>query len=493
VVLLGKPGFYLFIVILFIFESLWIAFSALYPQAFDENFHFGLIKTYSHYWLPFLTKQPPNANAYGAVARDPSYLYHYLMSFPYRFISLFIHGQTGQVISLRVIDIGLFLIGLHLFRKVLLRAGLSKSLANVSLLILILIPIVPQLAAQISYDDLLFALVAWICLQAFNITDEIKKHKLSSTNLIVLIITMLLTGITKYASLPISAAVVIYLIWLLHRQYKPNYKKVWLDFKKDFSKHSLKIKVLLIAGLVISFGMFLERDGVNLVMYHKIEPNCAKVLSVKQCEPYSAWYATYARHEDLVAGKTKLTYNLFTYTTQWFHWMWYRLFFAVNGPKSNFANYSPLPVPSIVAIGVAALGGLALVFWRKLVFRDNPYAVLLLLVVLIYCFTLFVQGYATYNYTAVLENMNGRYLIPILLPLAGVLGLALSRGLHKWKYSKALITLVVILLFFEGGGLLTFILRSDNTWYWDNHTVQKVNNEARKVVKHVVLHGSKLD
>jgi len=103
--------------------------------------------------LPYLAHQPPNANAYGAVARDPSYLYHYLMSFPNRVLSLFIHGQTAQVITLRFIDIGFFTSGLVLFRRVLLRAGLSQGLTNFCLFLFVLIPIVPQLAGQVSYDD----------------------------------------------------------------------------------------------------------------------------------------------------------------------------------------------------------------------------------------------------------------------------------------------------------------------------------------------------
>ncbi len=484
---LGSRAFYVFVLVLFVFESVWISISALYPQAFDEDFHFGLIKVYSHYWLPFLTKQPPNADAFGAVARDPSYLYHYLMSFPYRFLNLFVTGQTAQVIILRIFDVGLFLIGLILFKKILVRTGLSKSLSNVSLLIFILIPIIPQLAAQISYDDLFFPLVAWIILQAFQITDIIKQKKIPSTRLFVLAITILLTGIEKYASLPISLAVILYILGLMYFTYRPKLKNIWLDFLKDLNKRSAIMKTILIAGLFISLGMFLERDGVNIVKYHSIEPDCAKVLSVSQCQPYSAWYATYARHEDLIQGHTQITYNPITYTGAWFYWMWYRLFFAINGPKSNFYSFAPLPLPSFVAIAVALVGTIAVFFWRKLVFRDNPYAVLMLMITVIYGGALFVQGYITYDYTAVLENMNGRYLLPILLPMAAVIGLALSRGLKKWKFSKALITLVVILLFFQGGGLMTFILRSDNTWYWDNDTVVKLNHVARKVVKHLVI------
>lgn len=475
---------------LFVFQSIWIAFSAIYPQAFDEDFHFGLIKTYSHYWLPFLTKQPPDANAFGAVARDPSYLYHYLMSFPYRFIALFIHSQTGQVITLRVFDIIIFGVGLYLFRKVLLRVGLSKGLTNLCLLIFILIPIVPQLAAQISYDNLFFTLVAFICLQTFDITDRIKKRKLPSVRIIILIITMLLTAIVKYASMPISLAVVLYLVWLIYGTYKKDYKKLLSDFKTNFNKHSKKLRWLLVIGLVISAGMFLERDGVNLIRFHNIEPNCSKVLSVNQCQPYSAWFVDYQRHEDLVGGKANFQYNFIQYIGQWFYWMWYRLFFAVNGAASNFANKGPLPVPSICAIFLAVIGLIALIRSRKKIFKDNPYLVLLSMIVVIYSLILFIQGYITYKYTAVLENMNGRYLIPILLPLAAIIGLALSRSLRRSRVTKALVSLIVLVLFMQGGGLLNFILQSDDSWYWDNKAVVKVNNDVRKVFKKVVIkHG----
>src|SRR5271154_6655389 len=121
--LLGSPRLIRFILAFFIFESAWIAISAAYPQAFDENFHFGLIQVYSHYWLPFLSSQPPHAASFGAVARDPSYLYQYLMSFPYRIIAHFYHEEIGQIIMLRFINVGLFAAGILLLRRILLRVG----------------------------------------------------------------------------------------------------------------------------------------------------------------------------------------------------------------------------------------------------------------------------------------------------------------------------------------------------------------------------------
>src|SRR5690348_13109817 len=119
--LLGSRRFFYGVLIFFGLESLWIAISAAYPMAFDEDFHFGLIKIYSHHWLPFLSGQPEGADAFGAVARDPSYLYHYLMSFPYRLISFCTGNETAQVVFLRLLNIMLFGTALVLFRRVLRR------------------------------------------------------------------------------------------------------------------------------------------------------------------------------------------------------------------------------------------------------------------------------------------------------------------------------------------------------------------------------------
>lgn len=479
--------FYIFILLFFTFESVWIAFSAVYPQAFDENFHFGLIQTYSHYWLPFLQHQPPHANAYGAVARDPSYLYHYLMSFPYRFLALFLHSQTSMVIALRLINVGFFLGGLMLFRRVLMRVGLPKDITNVSLFLFVLIPIVPQLAAQINYDDLLFLMMAWICLQTFNLTDEIKRRKPRIKTILVLAITTILTTLVKYAFMPIALSIVIFLLAMAYRTYRHDLAALWLNLKQDFKKMSKLSLLGLSVGLLIAVGMFVERDGVNLIKYHAVTPDCAKVLSVKQCSAYSAWYVDYVRHQQVLIGSNSANESIVTYTGQWFYWMWYRLFFAVNGEASNFANTPPLPLPSIAAAVLAFAGAIGIIRWRSKLFKNNPYLVFLLLACVIYSLALFAKGYATYHYTATLENMNGRYLVPILLPIAAMAGLAFSFWARSSTVKKALVALLLVVLFLQGGGLLTFILNSDSTWYWPNHTVVKVNNDAQKLAKHVVV------
>ncbi len=489
---LRSNTFYKLILLIFVFEALWIAVSAAYPQAFDENFHFGLIKVYSHYWLPFFTSQPPHADAYGAVAHDPSYLYHYLMSFPFRFIELFTKRQIVQVVFLRVINVALFTWAIILFRKVLLRVGASTALVNLSLMLFVLIPIVPQLAAQINYDNLMIPLTALSLLLAFRIVDEVKAKKPSVMSFALMICLGLLTGLVKYAYLPILTAIVIFLFIIIWQSYRHELNKFFNNLKNSWKEQKPLYKIFIVIAVIVPIGMFLQRDGLNLVEYHSIEPDCSKILTVKQCSAYSPWEYNYKNHQKLLKEGTENHYqNILAYTVQWLYWMWYRLFFAVNGPNSHFKNYPPLPLPSFATLVLMIIGVIALLkFWRKL-FTDRPRLILLFFVACFYSLVLFGQGYYTYKYTAVLENMNGRYLLPVLLMFAVVFGESIGLLFRNKQKRKIILALVALLFFLEGGGLITFIARSDPSWDVDNKTIVKVNNTARKVVKKIVITGKK--
>jgi len=494
--ILNSRRFFQVTLAFFIFEACWIVLSAVYPMAFDEDFHFGLIKVYSHYWLPFLSSQPTNAAAYGAIARDPSYLYHYLMSFPYRVITLFVHGQTGQVIALRLINVGLFSGGLVLFRRMLLRTKLSQALTNVTLLLFALIPIVPQLAAHINYDNLLFPLVAWVCLLAFQLIDEIRAKRPTARTTLTLLAVCLFASLVKYPFLPIFLGVVLYLAVLSYKTFHGHGRSMAGAWWRSLRQLSRPVAVLLVGLCLLGGGMLLQRDGYNLVRYHEIVPDCGQVIGVKACSAYSAWDFSYVSHQRVLASKNglgiPLTYfNVIAYVGVWIYWMWYRLFFAVNGPASGFVNYPPLPLPSVAAILIATAGLISAIIWRRRIFHNNPYLRLLLVVCLIYVAALLADGWSAYHYTNVLQTMNGRYLLPILLLAAAIIGRAFSLGLRQAQSRKVILAVAALLLFLQGGGFLTFITRSDPSWNWPNSAVVRVNNAARNIAKPVIIKGSK--
>ena len=486
--LLGSRRFYLFILGFFVFESAWVAFSAVYPQAFDENFHFGLIKVYSHYWLPFLAHQPVGANAFGAVARDPSYLYHYLMSFPYRLVAVFTNSQTAQIIILRLINVGFFTAGLALFYRILRRIGLSAALTNTVLLLFVLIPIIPQLAAQVTYDDLLFPLVAVACLLTFRVTDQLRQKQVKAQDILILAAVCLLTSLVKDAFLPIFAGVVLYLAVIAWHSFRGQLKGLWSNFVKSFSSLSRVAKVGLVVLVVISAGMFIQRDGLNVIQYHTVNPRCDVVLTTQQCQAYGVWQHDYNQHQNVVASPSLISSGPVAWVGEWLYWMWYRLFFAITG---SYVNYPPLPLPAAGAVLIAIAGGVALVKSRRRLFRNNPYVAFLLLISGLYVLALMFQGYSTYQYTGILEFMNGRYLVPVLLLIGALTGQAISLVLRQREGYKALAAVLAIALFIEGGGFLTFIARSDSTWDWPNSAVVKVNNAARQVTNYTVVNQGK--
>lgn len=477
--LLSGRKFFAIVLGFFVIEALWITFSAVYPQAFDEDFHFGLIKLYAHHWSPFLSGQPAGADAFGPVARDPSYLYHYLMSFPYRFIATFAHAQATQVILLRLINVALFGYGIVLFRRVLRRARVSAALVNSIVVVFVLIPVVPQLAAQINYDNLLLPLVAWTCLLVFDLIESLQRDVVDVSRMLALLSLCLLTSLVKYPYLPIFASAVLFLAAAAFRQFRGRATSFWVAVRRGFGRMTRPAKIGLIALVLLSAGLFFQRYGINAIRYHEPVPDCAQVLTVQQCSANPPWVRNYNESHNKQPG---VITNPIIYTGEWMWGLWYRLFFAVNGHASGYVNYFPLPLPSAAAI-ILAVGGTAMVWAaRRQIFRGNSFMLFFLVMGLFYGGALWLDDYKQFLLTSQPVAINGRYLLPILLPIGAIVGRAISEAVRTRPRVKPMLALAVLILFIEGGGIFTFIVRSDNSWYWNNPVVQRVNNGARRVV-----------
>jgi hypothetical protein len=105
---------------------------------------------------------------------------------------------------------------------------------------------------------------------------------------------------------------------------------------------------------------------------------------------------------------------------------------------------------------------------------------------LFYVLVLLLDGFESYHRTGHPVAINGRYLLPILPLMMGVSVLAwneLLRTQYQLKYAAALVAVACMVW---GGGLLTFILRSDDSWYWKNSTVRHSNYTIRHTLGPVV-------
>jgi hypothetical protein len=466
---------------LFLLEALWFVFSAQYPMAFDENYHFGLIQLHAHQWLPFFTSQPPGTGAYGPIARDPSYLYHWLMSFPYRLLGLFTDNQTAQIIWLRLLNVAMFAYALVLYRKILARLGVRNALSNSLFLVFILVPVVPFLAATINYDNMFLVAVAASILLTFRVLDGLKERRVEVGSLLSLLMVLFLGCLIKFPFLPILAATVVFLGWRLGRDGLFSTEGI-RSFRANFVKLSALKQGVLVLGCLLSIGLFTERYGENIVKYHNPVPSCNAVLSEDEC----IQYGPYGR--DAYYKQTKPASfhpNIIVYAWQWLYGMWYRLFFAIN---YNYATQPPLLMVSGLGIAGAAVLLLGIVIRFKELFTGSIQRQLVFWVTLGYITALFLDGYKGYVKTGQPVAINGRYLIafmPFLFAFGGMAWASLLRSRQNYKNAFSGIVLGVLLL--QGAGTMTFIVRSDDTWMWPNKAVRTVNRTVRNVVSPAII------
>jgi len=484
--LLSSRKFFWGVIVFFVFESVWIAVSARYPMAFDEDFHFGILKLYAgNHFSPFFASQPAGGDAFGAVARDPSYLYHYLISFPYRLVSLLTDSQMAQVVILRCVNVALFAGGLIAFRKLFLRAKLSPALAHVVLTIFVLIPIVPLLAGQINYDNLLILTVPLTLLLAISILDGIRAQKIHVAQILFLGSVLFLESLVKYSFLPIAGAVAGYLTYRLVRSFWARWSTLPEAVVTNYRQLSSKTIAGLAVLLVVSMGLFVQRYGVNALTYRTALPDCAVVLTEAQCHHYVPW----ARNHELVSQKVAIDKNPLAYANLWFHAMLLRSVFAINGPFSDYTNYFPLWLPQATIEFLCLVSVVLAIFFAKKLFARHPELQLLAATALLYLVVLVYTNYKGYLHTGEPVAVNGRYLLLVLPLVLAIAALAFVCFLRKLNivWFRPMLATVIIMVLLQGGGFVTFILQSDATWYWSgNRTVEHMNSVARTILRPLV-------
>ncbi len=491
--ILGSRKFFYIVIAILVVGAGWIAFTASYPMAFDESFHMGIIQIYAHQWSPVLTATPANSGGFGELTHDPSYLYHYLMSFPYRLIELFTKDFVTQVIIMRLLNIGLFVGGLFAFRKLLMRFSVSSALTNLSLLMLVLIPVVPFLAAHINYDNMLFLLLPINILFVLNCAQSItSKHRLGASDFSLMVVFGLLTSLVKYVYLPILAASALYLlgVWL----WSKNRKAIFLNLVKSFKTLGLGLKIGLITALLISAGLFMQRYGVNVIMYHDVQPDCSKVETLEHCLQYGPWARNYSLETTAQSSPSRpAPLSIPEFIVPWVGTLIYKLYFAIN---YDFQEYSPMPLPITLAYVVMCFSIVTvLIFWRSML-KVNRHIWLLAAIILTYALSLLYINYTEYLRFDKIVAVNGRYFIPLLPFIFAIIGLATRSLLSKfWKQKESIIksslAIAITLLALQGGGALTYLIHSEPVWYWQDSPLTGFNTQMQKIITPLIIGAKK--
>lgn len=493
--LASRAGFWT-ILSLFGVQALWIALTARYPMAFDENFHYGVIRLHTETIFPFFKTVSEDTSMFGAIARDPSFLYHYLFSFPYRLIALATDSLAAQVIALRVMNIGLVLAGLITFRRLLTRLGTSPLRSNLIMLFFSLIPIFPLMAAQISYDNLIFLLAGLVLLLGVTFLQKYHQDNIIDAGVLSrLLLLCLFASMVKYAFLPVFAATLLCVAVVLVRQRQRatrSYKVWWLGLNNKF-------RLAYISGLLIGLALFVGSYGLNIVSYGTPIPRCDTVLSETACTSYAPWYRDYLTSQTH-AGTPLSAVPAYGY--DWLLQMMHETFFTIysrfDGMTSTVMYFTgnPLPVMYVTAWILFIVGTLFMLANLRFIWRNPAYR-LIMIVLMTYCAALFYRNLTAYLRTGTPVAIHGRYVIPLLLPVVAIAVACASRSLARiprrflpTARQRLLIMGLLLLLWLQGGGLVSYVIGSNDDWLWQQSRPAITANRVLRAVMWPVIFKS---
>lgn len=488
ITVLSSRKFIFVIVGLLVVQAVWLAFTVQFPMAFDESYHFGIIQVYSHQWLPFITSEPAGASGFGVITRYDSYMFHYLMSFPYRLFAVFSSDWASQIIFLRLVNVALFAGGLVLFRRLLVRFNLSRTIVHVALLMFVLIPAVPTLAATINYDNFTFFLVPILVgLTLTCISSILNKRTLPASSFALLLSVGFVGSLTKYAFVPVfaGALLAVCIVWVRSRKKKQILKSIVTSYKVT----KRPTQIILAIFLVISTSLFLERYAGNLIMYHGFEPDCTQVKSLDSCLTYGPWGRNYTLATNVQDSDPPYNPNIVVYPFYWVNELIRKLYFTIN---YDFKEYAPLPIPITLAWVIGSFGTLlTIIFWRSIITLDKRLLILMPIIGL-YLAGLFYATFIAFIKYHTPVAINGRYLIPILPFILIWLAVAYQQFFKailrkRARHFSAIFSVVILLLALQGGGAMTYLLRSQPIWYWQYPVLITINTNLKSIIKPLVI------
>jgi hypothetical protein len=357
-----------------------------------------------------------------------------------------------------------------------------------------LLPFAVLLASQVSYDNLQFLLAGVSFLWAIRIYKDYQRSgKLDWFRLAGLIIIGLFACSVKYTFLPLLVgfgAAFLPGMWRTRRTAVSS-------FRSGFGKLPLTGRLGFVTAFVVAVFLFAGGVGLNIVRYHNPEPRCDLVISKTECAQFGPWLRDHA--PGLVHSHPSAV-GILTYPFVWLQYMVKESFFAIYSyfDSANVVHYYTAPaIAQLWAVGWfwAVLCIIALLWTGRYLWRDGLTR-MVLVASLFYVAALFFVNIRSYWNTGSPVAIHGRYLLPVLIPLLACVVIGLRRWLAakhpkqnvRTKAAVGGLVAVTLLLFTQGGGMTTYIVRSDHNWFWQqSQPAQRLNQDLKSAIDPFIL------
>ncbi|HEU0266336.1 MAG TPA: DUF2142 domain-containing protein, partial [Candidatus Saccharimonadaceae bacterium] len=417
---------------------------------------------------------------YRDLVHETSYLYHYLMSFPYRGMQLFTQSLAVNVIFLRLINIAMVAVGLVGFRRLFRKVGIAERYVAVGLALVIFVPLFTLVAATINYDNMLFMVVPFYLIACI---DALREKKLSWLSVARVAVLGMFVGLIKYTFLPLFLATVVFvLVCVVARDKKMIFRNFWTSLKKAPWKRIALWGVPFVLLLALFSGIYIR----NVIVYHNPSPACTQSMALKECL-VSGIEQRNIEAQDTASQRPVST--LAGYTYDWITIMRKNIALSMN--STSTANSVPVVVSSGIYTKAQTLAIAVLLFSIALAagvwLRKREWLFLLFsaaaVIVAVYLFDVdsYYDLHATYG-------DQPRYLFDAM-PILAVIGVYAFARISIGRTVKYAALIVVLLAGTQGAGVITHIAASNSSWYWDDPALVQANDGLKKVVSTFVRHS----
>jgi hypothetical protein len=461
--LLGSRGFFVATLLWFCFQAAWMASSTVSGIAPDEGAHTRTIQLYAASTMsPFLANQPEETFSLGAVTRSPSYLYHYVLSFPYRLFPSAL-SEEGKKLMLRLITIFFSLGGLIALYRAMLVLSAPRAVAGLVVWMLSNTLMFVFLAGSVSYDNLEFLLSTLAFYYWAKLFTASGAGELNGEDALKLGISMCAASITKFTFLPLGAT----LLFLLVVRHRRNLSRVVRSCCRAFVSRDFSTLLLGLVFLIL-FGLFIERYGINYYRYGSYKPQCDQVLTYQQC----LQSALFSRNLEFRDKPVSRSIPDLEFTYRWVKKMKYGVF-AILGHR--WTRCDP-----IIREGTTILFVAMLVAVLATLRRSDSRQLALLAIVSVYAATLLLHNYSLFVQSGRFGlALQGRYIFPVLGILYFVGISAFFQVVGKREYLFGVCASFVFVLFLLGG-LPRYIKITPPEWHTER--MVEMNREVRKVL-----------
>jgi hypothetical protein len=442
----------------------------------DESTHFGISRLFQQTWL--IPADTNESWAYGQITHRP-FLYYWLMG---RFLHLNIFG-ISDLLFLRLVNAAIALVTVFLGLQWIRLVTPNRATQALFVILLTNTPMYTFVGASVSYDNLT---ILWaVC--ALYYLMRLQKNPCFD-DLFVFVLILLAGALSKKTFLPLAPLFLILGVFHITPKLYTNKIDRQLILRVP---HGWQViwSALIIVLLIFNLRLY----GGNLINYGCLIPTHDQVLTLEQAmqnrifarnhiiRSFKADQLSYTKALQMAArighpGDRRATVYLIErirqhktkperlmgpgkYALVW----WQKMLQGLMGIVGHRTMTKPLSIMAIYqAVFFTALL-LLLVLWVKDSGRTglaNAAVIFLFYAIIL----MFFINYPTYRqYYSLLLKLQGRYLLPVIVPLYGLVACSYMEAI-KTNWLKAVV-LCLLASFFVWGDFVYFLQNVDASWY----------------------------